>query len=445
MRSLQDASVPFAARREAAKQILALDLRDESEFWRDPSPSPPPNPLLKKFANPSVAEAILLAMDAELIAFDARAPDAGKPDEFARDRIELEYVKALRELNDPRVAAGISERAVRAPSLLSRVRFAALAEDLGESQPLIDLANDLRGQRLTISSGKAGPLELEGVVWALENSDAREGELAMAAILDPKHPFHSLVAARVRQNRLADDFSFTSEGLPDAQFEFADFKKMGHSQCWFAHPGCLPILRQELDNEKATIVKITIEGNTVYQRACNAKGCRFTMRSIPSLLSDPGERRSKVVQRRCDVAAERLSTLVLGLPEYHPLRKDADERLAVYRSFMDQFKGKFRRLTTEERIRFGNSPRPQFIPEIPALTRGATAEDVANGLAIFHLVGKGRPVDLNLPLLAKRRDGLQPLIVLQAERTPNGELIYGAISQSEILQLPADAVAPYGE
>src|SRR5262249_19532498 len=153
----------------------------------------------------------------------------------------------------------------------------------------------------------------------LSSVNLPETERALQALSDPTHPFAELVKQRVLEDR-ADWSSETP---------------------WFTHPFCLAILRRELDNTKSNggVYKI-VDDRFVheYQNGSSTSG-------IPEFLADPEIRRNEAPQRFCDDAAEKLQSLVIGLPGYHPLLKDADQRLTKLRAEFDRFAGNFRRAT----------------------------------------------------------------------------------------------------
>ena len=89
-------------------------------------------------------------------------------------------------------------------------------------------------------------------------------------------------------------------------------------------------------------------------------------------------------------------------------------------------------LTDAEKEALGiYGPRPRFLPDIRPLGGPATAQAVAEGKAVFHLDGKGRPAKMTLPAVAHlRRDEkkrLPPVLIVQAEVGPDGETICGVL------------------
>jgi hypothetical protein len=107
------------------------------------SPRAKPNPAIAKFRNPTVAEAILAAMDRDLKAHDARKRDHLY--EYERSHIERTYAGALAELGDRRVVLLAVERWRRAKGE-SRRRWAAVCHALGEPKPLRDQKESPSGE-----------------------------------------------------------------------------------------------------------------------------------------------------------------------------------------------------------------------------------------------------------------------------------------------------------
>jgi hypothetical protein len=164
---------------------------------------------------------------------------------------------------------------------------------------------------------------------------------------------------------------------------------------------------------------------------------------VPDFLRDPAVRHTEVEERACDVAVEKLGELVVGLPLYHPLFKDADERLKAVKAAFDRFAGKYRRATGFEcRLLDVSSFSQTYMPDIKPLGRAATADDVKAGVAVFHLDGKGKPADLKLPaagvLKRDEKDERAPkVIVVQAEAGPDGAVTYGILSKEGVQTVPA--------
>jgi hypothetical protein len=201
-------------------------------------------------------------------------------------------------------------------------------------------------------------------------------------------------------------------------------------------------LRELLKDKSPTRIVDSLEEGRLYRHTpafLNAWG-------PPAVLTDARNRKQRTIVRRCDVAAETLVLLVPGLPEFHPLLDDADERVAEMSLTLSRYRGRYRQLSLAERTLLGRSDcdhyTVQFIADLPPLGRPATAEDVKLGKAVFHLGGKGKLVDLKLPALGTWKKGGKPGtpsggIIVQAEMRPNGEVVYGVIERHAIRMAPA--------
>jgi hypothetical protein len=145
--------------------------------------------------------------------------------------------------------------------------------------------------------------------------------------------------------------------------------------------------------------------------------------------------------------AGEMTMLCAGLPAFHPLLKDAEERRAAIKKVLDQFRGRWRVLTdAERRAVAGNTSEVRFGPDLRPLGRPATAEDVKGGRAVFHLDGKGKLAEVGIPARGKykraaRADGPRSTLIVQAEVGPGGEVVYGVIERHAIRAVPARAFA----
>jgi hypothetical protein len=201
---------------------------------------------------------------------------------------------------------------------------------------------------------------------------------------------------------------------------------------------------------------------------------------LPDLVADPSSRRAQAELRGCDAAAEKLADLILGCPAYHPLLKDAEARLAELRTFMDQHVPHLRRATRAERIPLDRAHEVAYVLDIrPNEKVGATRADIDAGRAIFHLDGRGTPLDAKLPAYATFKkdlppEGRQPTeadveagrarfeygthyqrgekpsivwspprsLVMQAERAPDGTVWYGIVERRGMRKVAADEMGP---
>jgi hypothetical protein len=160
----------------------------------------------------------------------------------------------------------------------------------------------------------------------------------------------------------------------------------------------------------------------------------------------------------------RITALVVGIPPFHPLHRDAAKSLPALKAFLDRHGRRFRRLTEAEARRYDLRGDPAYAPDIRPLGRPATAADVAAGRAVFHLGGKGKPVAnppaavvlrpavrqawvpadgqvwLGLTLWLATSERPQYGFVVQAEAGPDGKVVYGVIFRHAIRAVGADEV-----
>jgi hypothetical protein len=379
----------------------------------------PPAAAVRKFKNPTIASAILAALDDDLKHFDAQ-PRADFSD-FQRRAIEDGYVQALIDLGDKAIAPELARRSTSTWQLRQRQVFASAAEQLGAPGAMIGFARQIEhggfqlpanDQTDTDEENQPGNVALREIIEELVRTKRPEADRALFAIADPQHPYFELTRSRLRQAE-----SGQSEG-----------------RSWFSHPYCLKFLRRELDNRDPTWGYYLRKGTTSTfsaQDGSNFEG------DVPPPFNDPKFLKDIAFERCCDRAAMRLTRLVYGMPTYHPLLKDADAQLKVIRRVLDSFSGRFRLVTPLEAefLEVASNDR-QFLPDLPPLTRPATKDDVKTGRAVFELDGKGKLAPLQLPAVASWKQphaaassGPAPkrLMIVQAEIDAAGKTIYGVI------------------
>jgi hypothetical protein len=325
--------------------------------------------------------------------------------------IEGAYLWPLVQLGDRRVAPELVRRAKAAPPRERRL-LSLSAHQLGEPEPFRSYAEDFRTGRIELPSGKAAEKELRDILRAMYHADTPDADRAVAALADAKHPLHTTVAREVLSSSPGD---------------------YGH-ELWYHHPFCLDILRGALDDTTPTGATFAIEQDKLRHRKPSS---RYSG-PIPDFLTDPAVRRDQATERASDDAAERLGKLVVGLPIYHPLFKDADDRLAAFRAAFDRFHGTYRHANPRERKVLDASYWDVFyVPDIRPLGRTATEDDVKAGKAVFHLAGKGTLAGLMLPAAAKltgERDREKPagVWIVQAEVGPDGATTYGIVTRHAV-------------
>ncbi len=382
-----------------------------------------PNPAVLKFKMPTAAEAVLAAMDRDLAAFDAAPRDSLY--EYRRNQIEDSYLFPLIELGDKRLRPVLVKRSRSARSVRMRRKWAFACHWLGDSGPLKAFAADFRDGKIKLPADdqpdtrddeQPGTVELREIIHYLAGTETQAGDLALRALAEPSHPYHALAAKWV----LA-----------------ASPEEYDRSSRWFAHPYCLLILRRALNDTHPTGVTYRVKGDRLYHVERNGSGSG----GVPDFLADPAVRKPEAAERTCDVAAAKLHQLVAGLPSYHPLLKDAEDRLKKIAATLDRFRNRFRELSPWERsLLEHDSWRPRYIPDI-ALAAPATADDVAAGRAVFHLAGNGKLARLKLPASAvfkrNEKDWNPPwVLIVQAEVGPDNQVTYGVIGRNGIQVVP---------
>jgi hypothetical protein len=237
MKVLKDPKSSFAAQREAADNLANLGGKRilGTTVWSDrpAARSKGPNPAIKKFANPTAAEAILSAMDRDLAHHDGLTKDFLH--DFRRRQLEDKYLFPLIGLGDKRIAGDLAKRAGDTDSLRMRRKWAYASFHLGEPEPMKKYAADFRIGKIALPGDdrpqtnpfdQPGYVELRGIVTYLAEVKLPEADRALYALADRKHPAHAQAAKAI----LAGGFRFEESG-------------------WTNHPYCLTILRAALDDE----------------------------------------------------------------------------------------------------------------------------------------------------------------------------------------------------
>ena len=418
MKILTDPKTGFNAKREAADNLANLNNPRQYRTMFGPTiiggePPPKLNPVIAKFAKPTVAEAILAAMDADLKAHDAAKEKDSHG--YERRRIEDAYLNALGNLDDKRIGPELARRADKATKLHDRREWAYFAHFLDQPKPFAALAEEFRLGKIALPAGEDADEELRGMIASLIDVGTPTANNALNAVANPKHPQNAAVAKKVLTER--------TDGFDRGP--------------WFAHPFCLSILRGGLDDTTRTGAKYVIEKNSLK----HIEGNGWSSGGLPEFLADAKQRNTEAVERKCDLAADKLNTLVIGLPKCHPLFKDNADRLMTMKKVFDRFAGRYRRANWREGEILGARPwSPIFLADIRPLDRTATAADVKAGKAIFNLDGKGKLADLKLPAVGTLRTDSksngQRVLIVQAEIGQDG-VVYGIITRTEIRTVQA--------
>jgi hypothetical protein len=397
MTILTDKLASAAAWRDAAVNLVFLHGRPEYAYFYLPMRARPKaaHLALDRISNPTTAEAILAALDRETTAFLA----AKQSETHSLPGSERYYLYLLAALNDKRITPVLAGRSRSAKSTTSRMHYAEAAHWLGDSQPLHEFAEDCRvGKR-------RGDNDLKDIVATLAAVRDAQADRALNAFADPTHPWY-------RETRSGVLGAYDPAGR------------------WLVHPFCLPILRRALDDRTPTGTNYEIRGKRLLYGNGGSE-------PIPDELHGV-QLRTEAVERLCDVAAAKLGGAVVGLPTYHCLFEDADEKRHAMRELLDRFAGRFRCASAIEAIVLYRAAA--VVPIFQTLDRPATAEDVKAGHAVFDLDGKGKRVDRQLPLVGEMKaawnGAAERVLIVQAEQNADGEVIYGVIGRHSIRAVP---------
>lgn len=430
MKTLIQPGATFEAKRQAACNLAGIDdplshRRMYGYVHYVGNRGGRPNPVIAKFNHPTVAEAILAAMDTDLQKLaKTQTPEEGRDPEDLRSERRLiwcSYLAALIQLGDKGIGLELVRRAEGNKPPAELRTWAYVAHFLGQPGPFAKLAEALRLGNMKFSSNQDGERELGAMIESLIGVHTALAEQALAALADPKHAQHETVV----------------KGLIAASTgEFG-------TRSWYLHPFCVAVLRSALDDTTLTDRKYLIEQDDTRQWIYR-NGLGGSSR-IPRFLTDPKLRKNGAYGRRCDLAAEKLYEVVIGVPRCHPLRFDNEERLAELKKAIDRCAGRYRIATQTERdLIWSNHWSPTYIPDISPLNHPATAADVEAGRAIFHLDGKGKLTDLKLPASGTVKGDTpasktEPALIVQAEEGPQG-VVYGVITRTALRTLPANEV-----
>ncbi len=404
MKMLTGETVPLQIRREVSGRLARLVSNRSG-----------PNPIQEKFTKPTIAEAILALRDDEQQRYDEELKkeegEKRTPDQIAviKSRIDSRFFDDLFVLGDKRIVAELGKRFSESKDTLERVNLADCCFELGELKYIRIMVKEFNEGKIEVGSKGAKLRVFERILLALIWSKDPEMEKVFNALLQPTHTHHKLL----RELVLA---------IPD------DYEQNRYQEYTYF----IPILRRALDDKTPMGVTYSIKGKRIY---ISGKGRREINHEIPSFLITSGKIKAETELRVCDCAAEKLSDILYGIPEYHPLADDGEGQLKQLRAAYDECKFTFRPMDRVERDFFKvESIRSAFLPKIKQLEQPATPDDVKSGKAIFHLEGKGKPADLKLPACAtlkgdEKKVKPEPVLIVQAERNDKGEIVYGGITR----------------
>lgn len=438
MTILTDRAAKPEVRREAAGNLAAENTRFystdryRSQAWyRDreerPAPGPQLTPLVLKFQSPTIAEAILAAMN------DGSEEDA--------------YVEYLAELGDYRIVGELVRRSAKAQTIWQRLRYAQACRRLGSDSPRIQIARELTTGTIWWSRGPSDENPsvtanegLDLVLSELNGSTLPDANVALFAVSDIHHPCYPMVVHRVLDGQQG---RFISNWLSN-------------------HALCLEVLRKCLKNQELTGTQFFLRGNEIQSLSPDGKSNKSPVGNQPS---NPEVWLERADERLSDRAAEAIANRCFGIPLSSPLRRDREQVHHLIDGMIVRYTPRWRELGFDETMRFrgwprqygrlgdrvlfycgtGHSPPPLAIPDIKPLKRPGTAADVRSGHAIFELGGKGKVAEQKLPawllLKSDAKQNAPPFgLVVQAELGPDGKIIYGVIFQNKLRAVKADEV-----
>lgn len=372
-----------------------------------------PNPAIGKHFNPTAAEALLQAFDRNY---------------SETKEVNGNYILYLAALGDSAIAPELLQRFEQAKNVHTRRQWAYACMKCGNANPMKTYANEVAvgeiktpGNKESKSSGLPAAQfyhrkELKDMISFLAFARMPEAEAALQAIANPKHPFYETF----------------KEGVIDYVLGDSDFE----DRTFISHPICLSILIPRLADNTETGERYWVEGKSVKSQMSSGP--------LRPILKNDTLRTDTVAERHCDIVAEELAFYTFGIPWYSIMLSDRDESIQKQKDFYNRFK--MRKITEAEfEALEGDLPyfRPFFIPDIQPLGRVATAKDVTDNKAVFHLDGKGTKANVNLPQIVAYTGEVSGLlnnkvIVIQAEVDENGNTIYGILSGDGLKRVTAN-------
>lgn len=429
MSVLTDSNARVGARIDAAEELIAANQVSPRSWTKErrhySGAVSQPSALLAKYTSPTVQQAIFDAMNQER----ARHKSGLTESRDNRERMDSRFVHCLVSLGDSRAGPELALRAAQASSSSKRFLFARAAHELGVSGELVSVIRDIGAGRFELSSDPASDslVSFDGgpfghLVAQLIRCGLPEADEALYLLADPRHPLYPLAAASALKEDNIDRWSGSSP---------------------LRHPVRLMILAQRLTDFQTTGVHYYLRGDEI--EVMGGQDRRRTRYRDKAPATAHWLEHAE--QRVADKMADRLAQMVVGLTTSHPLRPDADARLAKVSAEIALYSRRFRHLDWKEmdhwNLRFLDTA---YIPDLRPLGRPATDADVKLGRAVFELNGRGAVPKLKLPVWlvlkseAKERRPSYGLVV-QAETDLDGKLVYGVIFRHEIRAVRADEVA----
>ncbi|MGJ8657149.1 MAG: hypothetical protein ACSHX6_11920 [Akkermansiaceae bacterium] len=366
------------------------------------------HPLLDRFNNPTLAEAIWL--------FAQELLERG---DFEEVDNRIYCFNALAKVRDPRIIPELAKAYQKESSILPKLLIATTINSCGDPSQVKDFA-----QKFDSGEMLYGNSELVTIINKLVKIRNPSCELALNNITVKNHQLH-----RHYKNIL--------KGLLDNKNPFRkndSFLEEQHIN-WKNHLFAIKMLINELDNKTATKKSIQVQGRNILTSGDSYYGWEYN-EDIDWLNTQP-HNNEIVTLRICDIAAMRLQDIVLDLPPYSPLLINRDTALNQLHQALKSHP--IKELPEKYALHLGNGDhiRRYYLAPPSAITRPATKEDVSQRKAYFHFEGRGKLLPLQLPIftyLLKENNILEscdysnPVIILQAEQGPSGETTYGCLT-----------------
>ena len=424
MKVLVDPKADFEARREAARNLATLN--DDGHLQTTMNSTGisaealrKPNPAVAKFSKPTVAEAILSAMMADLQAHDAKTPSKYPDlDDYRRHRLEGTYLSALVALGDQRIAPELAKRAAEAKAALPRCQWAEIAHSLGDPKPFRSFAEDFRAGKIEVPSRQDHVSELENILAALIRVGTPEAKRAS------------------RRSRRSE-----TSAVPGRRPTGPHPKDKRRPP-----PGtlvCPPVLSVDPAHGARRYVA---DGGQVHHRERHAlpkepkwRRPRRPCARVPGRPHQPPRGGGGTYLRRCRGEAGRVgrwpAALSSFVPGCGPAVDGVQDRLRSLRRKISQGGPGRACQPWPFRLDAGLPPGPAPLDHV------ATAEDVKAGKAVFHLDGKGKLTDLKLPAVGllipdDKKKRWSTVLIVQAEVSADGQVTYGVIMKEDVRAVP---------
>ncbi len=315
MMVLKDSTNNLDQREEAAKNLVFLNHRKfiGSTVWSNDwvSHQDQQNTAVQKFRNPSVAEVLFNLLDARLAENDA---DLSGLHDYTQRTIYNRYTSWLIELKDSAVLNEVIRRYEKHGFSNIGRYWAFTAHFLGDSEPINAYAKQVESGKIAVPEWNGNIAEedeksivlVRDVIYRLGTVNTFECRQALEAIKSETHPFHHT----------------WKEQVLDPPF--------WNKEIWFSTDFCLSILIERLTNTASSGQTYQWDGEYIKGGGYSTTGYYDSV-----TLSNFKDRVETQIR---DEAALKLSDLIIGLPQFHPLMEKRDAILKEYVEFFSDLK-----------------------------------------------------------------------------------------------------------